>query len=70
MANRKTLKVKSLVNLKYDKDVKKIGEELRVRIEDVKEMVSRNLVEPLEKVLENNEDEQSANIEDSSNVGE
>ncbi len=42
------VKVKCLVNLKYDREVKKMGEELQVRSEDVKGLVKRELVEPME----------------------
>lgn len=42
-----TVKVKALINLKYDKDCFAIGDELNVRIEDVQEIVDKCYVELL-----------------------
>jgi hypothetical protein len=52
MANKKTIKAKALVNLKYDKDCFKIGNELKVRIEDALDMVEKDHIELLEELSE------------------
>lgn len=46
----KTVKVKALVNLKYDKECKVKDEELNVRVEDALEMVERGYIELLEDI--------------------
>ena len=43
----KKAKVRVLVNLKYDKEVKKIGQELEIRESDLKNMVNKKLVKPI-----------------------
>lgn len=48
MAKEKLFKAKALTNLKYDQEVKRIGEELGVRKEDAKEMSERGYIEMLE----------------------
>ncbi|ENK0558489.1 hypothetical protein AB2T19_003308 [Clostridium botulinum] len=58
MANKKTVKAKALVNLKYDKDCFKIGNELKVRIEDALDMVEKEHIELLEELPEENQDEE------------
>ncbi|MDU1422961.1 DUF7210 family protein [Clostridium sporogenes] len=57
MANKKTVKAKALVNLKYDKDCFKIGNELKVRIEDALDMIEKEHIELLEELPEGNEEE-------------
>ncbi|HCL4549748.1 hypothetical protein EXM36_02875 [Clostridium botulinum] len=57
MANKKTVKAKALVNLKYDKDCFKIGNELKVRIEDALDMVEKEHIELLEELPKENEEE-------------
>ncbi|NFD54677.1 hypothetical protein EXN53_03105 [Clostridium botulinum] len=56
MANKKTVKAKALVNLKYDKDCLKIGNELKVRIEDALDMVEKEYIELLEEIPEENQE--------------
>ncbi|HBJ2602288.1 TPA: hypothetical protein LA751_001567 [Clostridium botulinum] len=51
------VKAKAKVYLKYDKDFFKIGEELKVRIEDAKEMVEKEYIELLEELPKENEEE-------------
>lgn len=58
MANKKTIKAKALVNLKYDKDCFKIGNELKVRIEDALDMVQKGQIELLEELPEENQEEE------------
>ncbi|EHN14521.1 hypothetical protein [Clostridium sporogenes] len=58
MANKKTVKAKALVNLKYDKDCFKIGNELKVRIEDALDMVQKGQIELLEELPEENQEEE------------
>ncbi|MBU5268897.1 DUF7210 family protein [Clostridium tepidum] len=43
------IKVRALVNIKYDKDCFKIGDEFEVRTEDSEEMTKKGYVESLEK---------------------
>lgn len=50
MAKEKLFKAKALVNLKYDQEVKKIGDELGVRKDDAKEMFERGYIELLEEL--------------------
>ncbi|NFD28794.1 hypothetical protein EXN57_02000 [Clostridium botulinum] len=57
MANKKTVKAKALVNLKYDKDCFKIGNELKVRIEDALDMAGKEHIELLEELPKENEEE-------------
>ncbi|APQ97135.1 hypothetical protein [Clostridium botulinum] len=57
MANKRTVKAKALVNLKYDKGCFKIGNELKVRIEDALDMVEKEHIELLEELPEENEEE-------------
>ncbi|AUN10676.1 hypothetical protein CF055_00105 [Clostridium botulinum] len=66
MANKKAVKAKALVNLKYDKDCFKIGNELKVRIEDALDMVEKEHIELLEELPKENEEE----IGDSAEEGE
>lgn len=64
MGKQKTIKTKVLVNLKYDKEVKKIGEELNIKLKDVEEMVNRGLVEVIEEVnVDSNESNERDNTE-------
>ncbi|MCY6372460.1 hypothetical protein [Clostridium ganghwense] len=49
---KKKIKAKALVNLKYDKEIKKIGEELKIRIDNVESMVDRGLIVLLEDIPE------------------
>lgn len=60
MAGKRTLKVRALVNLKYNKEVKKMGEELTIKLKDVQELIERGIIEPIEDIdltdQENNED--------------
>lgn len=62
MAGKRTLKVRALVNLKYNKEVKKMGEELTMKLKDAQELIERRIVEPIEDIdltdQENNEDTQ------------
>ncbi|EPS47732.1 hypothetical protein HYH70_15690 [Clostridium botulinum] len=58
MANKKTVKAKALVNLKYDKDCFKIGNELKVRIEDALDMIEKEHIELLEELPEENQEEE------------
>ncbi len=44
------VKAKVKVYLKYDKDCFKIGEEIKIRIEDAKEMVEKEYIELLEEL--------------------
>ncbi|MDU6337081.1 MAG: hypothetical protein E6594_15005 [Clostridium sporogenes] len=67
MANKKTIKAKTLVNLKYDKDCFKIGNELKVRIEDALDMVEKGQIELLEELPEENQEEE---MEESPKEGE
>lgn len=67
MANKKTVKAKALVNLKYDKDCFKIGNELKVRIEDALDMVQKGQIELLEELPEENQEEE---MEESPKEGE
>jgi hypothetical protein len=54
MAGKKRIvEVEALVNLKYDKEVKKIGEKFKVKTKDIKELTERGIV----KLLENIEDD-------------
>lgn len=57
MASKKTIQAKALVNLKYDKNCFKISDELKVRVDDAKEMVERGYIELLDEVSNVNEDE-------------
>ncbi|MBY6900194.1 DUF7210 family protein [Clostridium botulinum] len=58
MANKRTVKAKALVNLKYDKDCFKIGNELKVRIEDALDMIEKEHIELLEELPEENQEEE------------
>ncbi|CAM3001968.1 hypothetical protein HAHI6034_10900 [Hathewaya histolytica] len=53
---KKSIKVKALVNLKYDKECFTVGDELKVRVEDVKEMHEKGYAELLEETPEENQD--------------
>ncbi|MBY6878467.1 hypothetical protein EXN65_18260 [Clostridium botulinum] len=64
MANKKTIKAKALVNLKYDKDCFKIGDELKVRIEDALDMVEKEHIELLEELPKENEEEMGESAEE------
>ncbi|MHB9925517.1 DUF7210 family protein [Clostridium botulinum] len=64
MANKKTVKAKALVNLKYDKDCFKIGNELKVRIEDALDMVEKEHIELLEELPKENEEETGESAEE------
>lgn len=57
MAKGKTVKVKALVNLKYDKECKEKDEELRVRVEDALDMAKKGYIKLLEEVPQENEEE-------------
>ena len=52
MAKSKMIKVKALVNLKYDKECVTVNGEFAVRAEDLKEMKERGFVEALEEIPE------------------
>lgn len=41
------VKVRALINLKYDKVVKKTGEELEIRESDIEELTKRKIVEAI-----------------------
>ena len=56
MANTKTIQVKALVNLKYDKNCFNIGDELKIRVDDLTEMIERGYIELLEEIPNTNED--------------
>lgn len=45
MAKAKMASAKALVNLKYDKNCFKIGEELKVRVSDVEAMKGKGYIE-------------------------
>lgn len=47
MAKAKMVNAKALVNLKYDKDCFKIGEELKVRASEVEAMEGKGYIEVL-----------------------
>ncbi|AJE10117.1 hypothetical protein [Clostridium botulinum] len=64
MANKRTVKAKALVNLKYDKDCFKIGDELKVRIEDALDMVEKEHIELLEELPKENEEEMGESAEE------
>ncbi|KEH84592.1 DUF7210 family protein [Clostridium novyi] len=57
MAKAKIIKVKALVNLKYDKKCVSIGDEFGVRAEDAKEMKAQGYVEILGELPEESEEE-------------
>lgn len=50
MAKEKLFKAKALVNLKYDQEIKGIGEELAIRKEDARELSERGYIELLEEL--------------------
>lgn len=50
-------KVKALVNIKYDEECFKIGDEFEVRKEDSKEMSQKGYIELLEELPARNEGE-------------
>lgn len=50
-------KVKALVNIKYDEECFKIGDEFEVRKEDSKEMSQKGYIELLEELPAKNEGE-------------
>ncbi|MBY6871673.1 hypothetical protein HYH37_00405 [Clostridium botulinum] len=58
------VKAKAKVYLKYDKDFFKIGEELKVRIEDAKEMVEKEYVELLENLPKEDTETPGEDIEE------
>lgn len=58
MATKKTVKATALVNLKYDKDCFRIGDKLKVRIEDATDMVEKFYIELLEEVPNINENDE------------
>lgn len=60
---KKKVKVKALVNLKYDKEVKKIGEELKVRAEDAVMMIANGYIDLLDEMPK--EDEENSEEENS-----
>lgn len=43
---------KTLVNIKYNTEIKKAGEELKVNVEDINEMIKRGYIELLEDLPE------------------
>lgn len=51
---KRSIKVKAIVNLKYDKDIVKIGQEFLVRKSDIKEI--KEYVEILDKINDEEED--------------
>lgn len=44
------VKAKALINLKYDKDVVKIGQEFKIKVEDAQEIADRGCIELLEEL--------------------
>lgn len=54
MAKKNLVKVKALVNLKYDKECVSIDENFKVRTEDATEMSEKGYVELLDEILEEN----------------
>ena len=48
--DEKLKKVKALVNIKYDEDCFKIGDEFEIREDDVEKMTNKGYVELLEKI--------------------
>lgn len=67
---KKKVKVKALVNLKYDKDIKKIGEELKIRIDDAEEMVNKGLIKLLEDIPEESAEDDDKDGESNEKEGE
>lgn len=59
----KTVKVKALVNLKYDEEFANVGETLAVRISDLKSMMDNGYVEALEDIDSSEQNEDLANEE-------
>lgn len=64
MAKVKMLNAKALVNLKYDKSCYKIGEKLKVRVNETEEMVEKGCIVLVEEVPKDNE--QDGNGDDDS----
>lgn len=50
MVEKRIMKVRALVNIKYDKDCFKIGDEFEVSEEDSKEITEKGYVELLEEL--------------------
>lgn len=63
MAGKRTLKVRALVNLKYNKEVKKMREELTMKLKDAQELIERGIVEPMED-MDLTDQENNENTED------
>jgi predicted fused transcriptional regulator/phosphomethylpyrimidine kinase len=55
MAKQKLYKVKALVNIKYDKTVINAGDEFKVKKNDIDELLSKEYVEVLDEISENDE---------------
>lgn len=54
---KKKVKVKALVNLKYDKDAIKIGQEFKIRAEDAVIMFANGYIELLDEMPKEDEED-------------
>jgi hypothetical protein len=65
---KRTIKVKAKVNLKYDKDVIKIGQEFLVRKSDVEDI--ETYIEVLGEVKDEKDPDKGGNSDDEKKAGE
>ncbi|SCJ52183.1 Uncharacterised protein [uncultured Clostridium sp.] len=70
MAKAKTYKVKALINIKYDKTVAKIGEELKVKKNDLEELIKNGYVEALEEIKDDDNPKDGEGSNENDEAGE